>query len=55
MRRLRQRAIESVFGSLLQHYGLRRVNTCGRSSVHKIVLLSAIAFKLKKLLNHQPK
>jgi hypothetical protein len=40
---------------LLQHYGLRRVNTRGRSSAHKTMLLTAIAFNLKKLLKHQPK
>ena len=55
MRQLRQRTIEPVFGSLLQHYGLRRVNTRGRSSAHKTMLLTAIAFNLKKLLKHQPK
>ena len=52
MRRLRQRTIEPVFGSLLQHYGLRRVNTRGCSSAHKTMLLAAIAFNLKKLLKH---
>jgi len=55
MRRLRQRTIEPVFGSLLQHYGLRRVNTRGRSSAQKTMLLTAIAFNLKKLLKHQLK
>jgi transposase len=55
MRRLRQRTIEPVFGSLLQHYGMRRVNTRGRSSAHKTMLLTAIAFNLKKLLKHQSK
>ena len=54
MRRLRQRTIEPVFGSLLQHYGLRRVNMRGRGSAHKTMLLTAIAFNLKKLLKHQP-
>jgi transposase len=53
MRRLRQRTVEPVFGSLLQYYGLRRVNTRGRSSAHKTMLLTAIAFNLKKLLKHQ--
>jgi transposase len=53
MRRLRQRTVEPVFGSLLQHYGMRRVNTRGRSSAHKTMLLTAIAFNLKKLLKHQ--
>ncbi len=55
MRRLRQRTIEPVFSSLLQHYGLRRVNTRGRSSAHKTMRLTAIAFNLKKLLKHRPK
>ena len=55
MRRLRQRTVEPIFGSLLQHYGLRRVNTPGRSSAHKAMLLTVITFNLKKLLNHQPK
>ncbi|RZL08245.1 MAG: hypothetical protein EOO62_15680 [Hymenobacter sp.] len=52
MRRLRQRTIEPVFGSLLQHHGLRCVNTRGQSSAHKTMLLTAIAFNLKKLLKH---
>jgi transposase len=54
-RRLRQRTIEPVFGSLLQHYGMRRVNTRGWISAHKAMLLTAIAFNLKKLLKHQSK
>ena len=54
MRRLRQRTIEPVFGSLLQYYGLRRVNTRGRGSAHKTMLLTAIAFNRKKLFKHQP-
>jgi hypothetical protein len=50
---LRQRTVKPVFGSLLQHYGLRRVNTRGRSSAPKTMLLTAIAFNLNKLLKHQ--
>jgi hypothetical protein len=50
MHRLRQRTVEAVFGSLLQHYGLLRVNTRGHSSAYKIILLTAIAFNFKKLL-----
>ncbi len=53
MRRVRQRTVEPVFGSLLQHYGLRRVNTKGRAAAHKTMLLTAIAYNLKKLLKHQ--
>lgn len=55
MRRAGQRTVEPVFGSLLHHYALRRVGTKGRAAVHKSMLLSAIAYNLKKLLKHQPK
>jgi hypothetical protein len=55
MRWLRQRTVEPIFGNLLQHYGMRRVNIWGRSSAHKTMLLTTIAFNLKKLLKHQPK
>jgi hypothetical protein len=55
MRRARQRTVEPVFGSLLQHYGLRRVNTQGRAAAYKTMLLTAIAYNLKKLLKHQAK
>jgi len=55
MRRVRQRTVEPVFGSLLHHYGLRRVGTKGQAAAHKAMLLSAIAYNLKKLLKHQPK
>jgi transposase len=55
MRRVRQCTVEPVFGNLLQHYGLRGVGTKGRVAAHKTMLLSAIAYNLKKLLNQQPK
>ncbi|MFD2719613.1 transposase [Hymenobacter monticola] len=54
MRRLRQRTVEPVVGSLLPHDGLRRVSTRGRSSAHKTMLLTAIAFNPNKLLKHPP-
>ncbi|OGX82084.1 hypothetical protein BEN49_02710 [Hymenobacter coccineus] len=55
MRRVRQRTVEPVFRHFLYHYGLRRVATKGRAAAHKIMLLSALAYNLKKLLRHQPK
>jgi hypothetical protein len=55
MRRVRQRTVEPVFGSLLHHYGLRRVGTKSQAAAHKAMLLSAIAYNLKKLLKQQPK
>jgi len=54
MRLLRQSTVEPVFGSLLQHYGLRQVSTRGRASAHKTMLLAAVAYNLKKLLKYQP-
>ena len=55
MRRVRQRTVEPVFGTLLHHYGLRRVGTKGREAADKAMLLSAIAYNLRMLLKHQPK
>jgi hypothetical protein len=52
---VRQGTVEPVFGNLLHHYGLRRVNTKGQAAAHKIMLIGAIAYNLKKLLRHQPR
>jgi hypothetical protein len=54
MRRVRQRSIEPVFGNLLRHYGLRRINVCGQAGAHKSMLLAAVAYNLKKLLRYRP-
>jgi hypothetical protein len=54
-RRVRQGTVEPVFGNLLHHYGLRRVNTRGQAAAHKAMLLSAVAYNLKKLLKYRPK
>jgi transposase len=53
-RRVRQGTVEPVFGNLLHHYGLRRVNTKGQAAAQKAMLLSAVAYNLKKLLKYQP-
>jgi len=55
MRRVRQGTVEPVFGNLLPHYGLRRLNARGLAGAHKTMLLTAVAFNLKKLLKHGPK
>ncbi|MBJ6146424.1 IS1182 family transposase [Hymenobacter sp. BT559] len=52
-RRVRQGTVEPVFGNLLHHYGLRRVNTKGQAAAHKAMVLSAVAYNLKKLLKYQ--
>jgi transposase len=54
MRRVRQSTVEPVFGSLIHHYGLRRMNVRGQAGAHKTVLLTAVAYNLKKLLQHRP-
>ena len=54
MRRVRQGTVEPVFGNLLPHYGLRRMNVRGLAGAHKPMLLTAVAYNLKKLLKHRP-
>ena len=53
-RRLRQSTVEPVFGHLLHHYGLRRMNVRGLAGAHKTMLLTAVAYNLKKLLKYRP-
>ncbi len=54
MRRVRQSTVEPVFGHLIHHYGLRRMNVRGHAGAHKTMLLTAIAYNLKKLLKYRP-
>ena len=54
MRRVRQGTVEPVFGHLLHQYGLRRLNVRGHADAHKTMLLTAVAYNLKKLLKHRP-
>ena len=54
MRRVRQSTVEPVFGNLLHHYGLRRLNVRGQLGAHKTMVLTAVAYNLKKLLEHRP-
>ena len=51
---MRQSTVELVFGKLLHHYGLRRLNPRGLASAHKTMRLTALAYNLKKLLTHRP-
>lgn len=54
LRRVRQGTVEPVFGNLIHHYGLRRLNVRGLAGAHKTMLLTAVAYNLKKLLKHRP-
>ena len=53
MRRVCQSTVEPVFGNLIHHDGLRRTNVRGHAGAHKIMLLTAVAYNLKKLLKHR--
>lgn len=50
MKKLRQSTVELVFGSLTHYYGLRKIGVLGQAGAHKVMLMAAIAFNLKKYL-----
>lgn len=50
MKSLRQSTVEPVFGSLTQHYGLSKIPMLGISGAHKTMLMSAVAFNIKKYM-----
>ncbi|MGI4803306.1 MAG: transposase [Janthinobacterium lividum] len=52
MKKLRQSTVEPVFGSLTQYYGLSKISVLGKAGAHKVILLAAIAFNLKKYLKN---
>jgi hypothetical protein len=54
MRWVRQSTIKPVFGNLIHHYGLRRMNVRGQAGATKTMLFTAVAYNLKKLLKYQP-
>ena len=50
IRQLRSSTVEPVLGTLVNYLGMRRVNTRGIKQAAKCILMSAIAYNLKKLL-----
>ncbi|WP_204664244.1 hypothetical protein [Dyadobacter sandarakinus] len=42
--------MEPIFGSLVHHYGLNKINVLGKAAAHKVMLMSAICINLKKYL-----
>jgi transposase len=50
IRRLRSSTVEPVLGTLVSYLAMRRVNTRGIKQASKCILMSAIAYNLKKLL-----
>jgi transposase len=54
-RMIRRRAatVEPVIGTLVNYSGMKRVNTHGLELANKCMLMAAVAYNLKKLLNYQ--
>jgi hypothetical protein len=50
MKKRRMATVEPVFGSLLNYFGMWRANARGKHAAHKMMLMAAIAYNLKKLL-----
>lgn len=55
MKPLRQATVELVLGTLLNHMGMRRINTRGLELAHKGMLVAAAAYNLQKLLHFTPR
>ena len=51
MRRLRSSTVEPVLGTLINFMGMKQVNTKGIKLAGKCMLLAAVAYNLKKLIN----
>lgn len=50
MRKVRQSTVEPVIGSLTSFFAMRKVNTIGIEQANKCMLMSAIAYNLKKMM-----
>ncbi len=55
MKKLRSSTVEPVLGTLVNYLNMRRVNTRGIRQANKCMLMSAIAYNLKKLMKWQTK
>ncbi len=51
MRRIRSRTVEPVLGTLINYRNMKRVNTRGIFQANKHVLMAALSYNLKKLLD----
>jgi len=55
MKGKRQSTVEPVFGTLTQFMGLRKINTIGIKQANKVMMISAMAYNLKKYLKFTQK
>ena len=46
MVRLRGGTVEPVFGSLINYYGIRKINVKGKAGAHKCMMMAVIALAL---------
>ena len=51
---LRMQTVEPVFGTLMEHYGLRKINTIGIDAANKVMLMAAGALNLRKWIKNTP-
>jgi hypothetical protein len=51
IKQLRSSTVEPVLGTLVNYLAMRRVNTRGIKQASKCIIMSAVAYNLKKLLN----
>ena len=51
----RQSTVEPVIASLVDNHGIKKVNSRGLAQANKCLTMAAIAYNIKKLLNHRPK
>ncbi len=55
MKAKRQSTVEPVFGTLIEHLGMRKMNTIGIRQANKNMLMAAVAYNLKKYLKFDRK
>lgn len=55
MKLIRQSTFEAVFGILIEHLGMRKMNTIGIRLANKNILMAAVVYNLKKYLNFDRK
>jgi transposase len=55
LKKLRQSTVEPVIGTLVNSFGIKRVNTKGLSQANKCLTMAAVAYNLKKMLKHTPR
>ncbi len=55
MKSIRQSTVEPVFGTLIEHLGMRKMNTIGIRQANKNMIMAAVAYNLKKYLHFELK